>query len=95
MKELSLRGLRFSFEVREDNQGCIAMAANPVNHRRTKHINISYHFTREALEDGEFTLVWVPSANMVADLLTKPVSRSVFNALVGYLMGDLDVRDLK
>ena len=34
--------------IMEDNQGAIAMAQNPVNHTRTKHIDIRYHFVREA-----------------------------------------------
>ena len=33
-----------------DNQGCIALANNPVSHSRTKHIDICYHFIRECIE---------------------------------------------
>ena len=35
--------------IHEDNQGAIAIARNPVSHARTKHIDIRYHFVREAI----------------------------------------------
>ena len=35
--------------VMEDNQGTIAIARNPVRHARTKHIDIKYHYVREAV----------------------------------------------
>ena len=35
--------------IHEDNQGAIAIARNPVAHARTKHIDIRYHFVREAM----------------------------------------------
>ena len=36
----------------EDNQGSIDCANNPVHHKRTKHINVSYHAIREKIEEG-------------------------------------------
>ena len=38
--------------IYEDNQGAIAMAKNPVAHRRTKHLDIKFHFVREKVGDG-------------------------------------------
>ena len=55
----------------EDNQGCIALSANPVFHKRTKHIDIRYHFIRERVASGEVELRYVPTAEQLADLLTK------------------------
>ena len=55
----------------EDNQGCIALTENPVFHRRTKHIDIRYHFIREKVASGEVVLKYVPNADQLADLLTK------------------------
>ena len=67
--------------VREDNQSAIAIATNPVNHNRTKHIDIKYHYTRQALQDGVIQLEYCPSSDMVADLLTKPVNIETFKRL--------------
>jgi hypothetical protein len=35
----------------EDNESCVSMSKNPVNHKKTKHINISYFFVREKVEE--------------------------------------------
>ena len=59
----------------EDNQGAIAIA-------RTKHIDIRYHYVREALQEGTLDLCYCPTEEMVADLLTnKPLSRGPFEKL--------------
>ncbi len=39
-----------------DNQGAIALAKNPGDHPRTKHIQLRYHFIRFALADGQINL---------------------------------------
>ena len=39
-------------KIYEDNQGSIALAKNPQFHKRTKHIDIRYHFVREKVKDG-------------------------------------------
>ena len=59
----------------EDNQGAIALAHNPAHHPRTKHINIQYHFVRDCVENGKVKLEYCPTAEMVADALTKPLSK--------------------
>ena len=62
-----------------DNQGSIAIERNPVSHNRTKHIDIRYHFIREALQDDIIDLCFCPSSEMIADVLTKPLSRNQFD----------------
>ena len=59
----------------EDNQGTIAMAKNPVSHSHTKHIDIKYHYVREAIQKKEIQVTYCPTENMLADLLTKSLSR--------------------
>ena len=61
--------------IYEDNQGCIALARNPVFHARTKHIDIKYHFLREKVEEGDIELEYRPTDEMVADGLTKALGR--------------------
>ena len=55
--------------IYEDNQSCISLAKNPVFHKRTKHIDIRHHFTRECIARKEITLVFCSSEEMVADIL--------------------------
>jgi hypothetical protein len=57
-----------------DNQGTIKLAQNPVEHTRTKHIDIRYHFIRDSVKDGETELVYVPTEEMPADVLTKALT---------------------
>ena len=64
--------------IKEDNQGIIAIARNPVSHSRTKHIDIKFHYVREALEDGIIDLIYCPTEQMTADILTKPLARQQF-----------------
>ena len=64
----------------EDNQGAISIAKNPVAHSRTKHIDIRYHYIREAIQ-GVVNLCYCPTEQMVADLLTKSLPREHFKML--------------
>ena len=54
-----------------DNKSTIAMAENPVQHGRTKHINIRFHALRDAEKNGEVELVHCRSEEQQADILTK------------------------
>jgi hypothetical protein len=47
----------------KDNIGCIKVANNPENRKRTKHINLRYHYLRDKITNGEIILDWVQSAN--------------------------------
>lgn len=59
-----------------DNQSAIYLSKNSVFHARTKHIDIRHHFTREAQERGDITLSYVSTKIMVADVLTKSVTKN-------------------
>lgn len=65
----------------EDNQGAIALAKNPVAHARTKHIDIRYHYIREAVQSGLIDLQYCPTHEMCADLLTKLLPKVQFERL--------------
>ena len=62
--------------IYEDNQGCIALARNPVFHSRSKHIDIKLHFLREKIEEGVMKLEYKPTNEMIADGLTKALGRT-------------------
>ena len=67
--------------IREDNQGALAMAKNPVRHKRTKHIDIKHHFIREAVRAGTIALEYCQTSQMIADILTTPLPSSQFKNL--------------
>ena len=57
--------------IREDNQSCIKMTKNPVNHDRAKHIDIKYHHIRDEVKRGEVKLEYCETTVMLADIMTK------------------------
>ena len=57
--------------IREDNQSCLKMTKNPVNHGRAKHIDIKYHHIRDEVKRGEVKLEYCETAVMLADIMTK------------------------
>uniref|UniRef100_A0AAV1VAR2 Reverse transcriptase Ty1/copia-type domain-containing protein n=1 Tax=Peronospora matthiolae TaxID=2874970 RepID=A0AAV1VAR2_9STRA len=67
-----------AIKMYEDNQGSIALAKNPEFHKRTKHIDIRYHFVREKVESGEVVLEYCPTQDMLADMMTKPIAAVQF-----------------
>ena len=71
----------------EDNQGCIALAKNPVHHERTKHIDIKWHYIREKVIDGTVKLTYIPTAHQIADCLTKSLQRIQLSSLRPGLLG--------
>jgi hypothetical protein len=59
--------------VFSDNQGALAIAQNPTNYQRSKHIDIRYHFIRQAVQSGRVRIEYVPTSQQLADILTKPL----------------------
>ena len=57
--------------VFSDNQSGIALAKDHQYHARTKHIDVRFHFIRWVIEEGQLRLIYCPTADMVADTLTK------------------------
>lgn len=65
-----------------DNQSAHKLVSNPVFHNRTKHINVKYHFIRENVEKGDIDLKYIPTNEMIADVLTKGLQSSKHNYFI-------------
>lgn len=61
-----------------DNISTIYMSSNPVQHQRTKHVEIDLHFVRERVATGEVRVLHVPTTSQYADIFTKGLPSSVF-----------------
>lgn len=69
-------------EIFVDNTGCISLAKEARFHARTKHIDVHYHFVCECIEDGTLKIIHLPSIEMLADGLTKPLLRLAFQKMI-------------
>jgi hypothetical protein len=64
-----------------DNQSAIRMADNPVEHSRTKHIAIRYHFLRDHQQWEDIEIAYVSTKEQLADIFTKPLDEKTFTKL--------------
>ena len=64
-----------------DNISAVYMASNPVQHRRTKHIEIDIHFVREKVALGEVRVLHVPTTAQFADIFTKGLPTAAFTGI--------------
>jgi hypothetical protein len=61
-----------------DNESAIRMADNPVEHSRTKHIDIRHHFLRDHQQKGDIEVFYISTENQLADIFTKPLDEKTF-----------------
>src|ERR1700678_704462 len=66
------------FPIFCDNQSTCTIAKTDAISSRTKHIDVRHHFIRQHINDGSFTVTWLPTNNMTADILTKPLMSTLF-----------------
>jgi Reverse transcriptase (RNA-dependent DNA polymerase) len=68
-----------------DNKAAIDMSHNPVQHDRTKHVEIDRHFIKEKIESKTIKIPYVRSEEQLADILTKAVSSKDFTTILDKL----------
>ncbi|GJU63673.1 retrovirus-related pol polyprotein from transposon TNT 1-94 [Tanacetum coccineum] len=68
-----------------DNKSAIALCCNNVQHSRSKHIDIRFHFIKEHVENGVIELYFVNTEYQLADIFTKPLARERIEFLINKL----------
>ena len=71
--------------VCQDNKSTIIMAVKGASFKRTKHLIGRHSYVKERIANGDIVLKYVPTKEMMADLLTKPVSKEVLTRLLKLL----------
>jgi hypothetical protein len=73
-----------------DNESAVKIGTNPVQHKRTKHIDICHHFLRDHVSKGEIVMKSVRTNDQLADIFTRPLDETWFCKL----RSELNVIDL-
>ena len=60
--------------IMEDNTGAIKLGYNAEFYKRTKYINIKYHYIRELVENNKIRILYINTKEQLADPLTKPIT---------------------
>lgn len=61
-----------------NNNAAISLVENQVFYKKTKHIDIIYHYTRDLIKRGLINIKYIPLEDNLTDWFTKPVKRSLF-----------------
>jgi hypothetical protein len=64
-----------------DNAGCLSNVRNPIASSYVKHIDVAYHMVRDQVSAGYVEPLYVPTADNIADMFTKPLERVKFLGL--------------
>ena len=71
------------------NTSVINLSKNPIQHSRTKHIDIRYYFLRDHIQNGDISLEFVDTNNQLTDIFTKPLKEERLN-FIKHNLGMID-----
>ena len=71
---INLKGI----PIKCDNTSAISITKNPVQHSRTKHIDVRHHFIRDHVEKGDVSISFISTDYQWADIFTKPLAEDRF-----------------
>ena len=77
--------IEFPIKLYCDNKVAISISHNPVQHDKTKHIEVDRHFIKEKIEKGIICMTYIPTREQLADIFTKGLQKSTFEDFIGKL----------
>jgi hypothetical protein len=76
-----------------DNNGSLALANNPCDHQKSKHLEVRYFFVRQKVEQGRVAVTRVSTQDQLADVLTKALAQPQHERLCLIIMGQNPAMD--
>jgi hypothetical protein len=73
LEHIQYLGTTLLTPIFSNNQGYIALARDPVAYSQTKYINVRYYYIRELVAFNKVTIKYIPTKEIVANILTKPL----------------------
>jgi kynurenine formamidase len=80
----TLKDFRINFKnvpLLRDNESVVKLTNNPVQHQRTKHIDVRHHFIRDHKQKDDIAIESVCTEDQLADLFTKPLDEKRFHKI--------------
>ena len=77
--------------IQVNNKSAIELAKNPMNHERSKHIDVHFHFIQDHTKKGRVELLRVANHDQVADISTKPLLKVFFDTKMIDMMDDRSI----
>ena len=71
--------------IKCDNTSAISFTKNPIQHSRTKHIEIRHHFIKDHVQKGDVVIKFVDTLHQLTDIFTKPLDKDRFCTIRGEL----------
>ena len=84
LEELHI-AIEFPIKLYCDNKASINNSLNPVQHDRTKHVEVDRHFIKKKVESGIICMTYVLTKDQTADIFTKRLPRQTFTDFISKL----------
>ena len=81
LKELHIT-IKLPLKLHCDNKATIIISHNPVQHDKTKHIEVDRHFIKEKIEKGTICMTYIPTREQLADIFTKGLQKFSFKDFI-------------
>lgn len=85
LDEMQILNLAVPTPIYEDNQSCITITKEPRKHQRLKHIDVKYCFVKEACDNGNILIKYIPTTDQIADIFTKSLPLNIFQKFVSFI----------
>ena len=82
IEEMKLGQIQLPIVIHEDNQAVIKMATSPWTTSRSRHIDIRLHFVRDQIQSGDYSIIFTPTDEQIADCLTKACTKQGQSKLI-------------